>query len=463
MKKNFPNLKVTMKKFVKWVLSSVIILTAGQMLAQQPTIVIYNSDLGLVQETRTVQLSRGEQVLSITDVAAQIQPATVHLDATDFSVREQNFQFDLVDPNKVFDKYLGETVTIRTGSEETLSGRLLNRSGTLIMLQNEDGSLRMLNTENIQEYAFPRLPEGLFIRPTLQWIVNSRTSGSAKVDLSYLTGGMSWNAEYILLLDQDNEEAVLSSWVTLQNRSGASFEDATLKLVAGDIHRAAPEGRGGAEAVTMDMHTLARRAPISERQVFEYYLYEINFPTDLHQNAMKQVVFREPAEIETDRVYSFEHAERENVKSENVNVEIIFQNSEQNDLGLALPAGIVRMMQKDEDGSEILVGEDRIQHTPKDEEVRLQAGSAFDIVGDRKITDIERRGDDFERISVQINLRNHKNNRVTVQVRDNFYGDWEVLKSTHNEEKVDANTLEFSVRIPGDGETEIQYTIERRR
>lgn len=452
-----------MKKFVKWVLSSFLIFTAGQMLAQQPTIVIYNSDLGLVQETRTVQLQRGNQVLSISDVAAQIQPATVHLNTGDFTVREQNFQFDLVDPNKVFDKYLGETVTLYTGSDETLSGKLLNRSGNLIMIQNEDGSLRMLSTENIQEYAFPSLPEGLFIRPTLQWTVSARKSGTAKVDLSYLTGGMSWNAEYILLLDQDNEEAVLSSWVTLQNRSGASFEDATVKLVAGDIHRAAPKGRGGPEAVTMDMQALARQAPVSERQVFEYYLYEINFPTDLHQNAMKQVVFREPAEITTDRVYSFEHAERENVKTENVNVEITFQNSEKNELGLALPAGVVRMMQKDDDGSEILVGEDRIQHTPKDEEIRLQAGSAFDIVGDRKITDIERRGDDFERISVQINLRNHKESRVTVQVRDNFYGDWEVLRTTHDEEKIDANTLEFSVQIPSDGETEIQYTIERRR
>ncbi|HKJ68634.1 MAG TPA: hypothetical protein VKA68_11805 [bacterium] len=452
-----------MKKYLPWILSSLLLISSGFGAERSPIVTIYNSDLGLIQEQRTLSVQAGRQTISITDVAAKIQPATVHLDAGEpraFHLQEQNFQYDLVSTGKVFDKYIGNPISLVTENDESRSGQLLARDGSSLMLRKEDGSLLIINAEKVKEYNFPSLPQGLILRPTLQWIIDAEQAGEYPVRLSYLTEGLTWNAEYILKLRQGDESGTLSSWVTLENSSGAAYSDATVKLVAGDIHRAQEEARARV-AREMALARAEAEPAVREREIFEYHLYEIGFPTTLEQNSMKQVTFRNPTEIDYQRVYTFEHRERQTTEQENVNVEITFQNSTQNNLGVPLPTGVVRLMQEDADGSEVLVGEDRIRHTPRDEEVRLTAGKSFDVVGDREISEYERRGNDFERWTVRITLRNHKDSAVTVAVIDHYYGDWEVLRESLQSVREDAGTLRYEVEIPGQGESEVQYTVER--
>jgi len=454
-----------MKNWLRWILSGLLISTAGIGFAQEnPTVTIYNSNLGLVQEQRTLDLSKGRQEATISDVAEQIQAATVHikpLGKNAFTLFEQNFQYDLVNSSKVFDKYIGENITLNTKSSEQVQGKLLSRDGSILMLQNQDGSLRLIHANQILEYNLPELPQGLILRPTLQWIVNADRAGEYPIELSYLTQGMSWEAEYILQMQEKDESGTLASWITLKNQSGATFKDAKVKLVAGDIHRAS-QRRGGSQPMLMAEY--AKAAPsVSTRGVFEYHLYEINFPTTLYQNAIKQVALRDPTKISYKREYTFEHSERQSVKQDNVDVQIVFDNSKENNLGFALPGGVFRMMQVDKDGSEILVGEDNIDHTPKDEEVRLTAGKAFDVIGDRTVTNYTRRSDNYEQFTVKIDLRNHKSKQIEVNVLEHYYGDWEIRKESQQSTAVDATTLKYILTIPADGESTVQYTIERRR
>jgi len=453
-----------MKNLSSWIRSALFLLIATSLVAaDNPTVTIYNSNLGLVQEPRTLELEKGRQEVAITDVAAKIQPATVHLTSMGkggFSLLEQNFQYDLVNSNKVFDKYIGERISVITEKTGGISGKLLSRDGSILMIQNEDGSLRLIQTKNILEYSLPELPEGLILKPTLQWVIESQKKGSTPVDLSYLTDGMSWEAEYILQLQDDDNAGMLSSWITLENNAGATFENATVKLVAGDIQRAQKK-RGGPQ-IQAEMMAMSRPS-VSEREIFEYHLYEIDFPTTLYQNSMKQVAFRNPTSINYEREYTFEHSERQNVRQENVSVDIVFENAEENNLGMPLPEGVIRLMQEDTDGKEVLVGEDNIPHTPENEKIRVTAGRAFDIVGDRTMKNYDRRGGGFERLSIEISLRNHKEETVTVNVLEHFYGDWEVTQETHASSREDANTLRYELEVPGDGAVTVEFTIERNR
>lgn len=454
-----------MKNLSSWIRSTLFLLIATSLVAaDNPTVTIYNSNLGLVQEPRTLELEKGRQEVSVTDVAARIQPATVHLTSMGkggFSLQEQNFQYDLVNSSKVFDKYIGERISVITENTGGISGKLLSRDGSILMIQNEDGSLRLIQTKNILEYSLPELPDGLILKPTLQWVIESQKKGSTPVELSYLTEGMSWEAEYILQLKEDDESGVLSSWITLENNAGATFEKAKVKLVAGDIQRAKQRRRGG-PALQAEMVTMAKPS-VSEREIFEYHLYEIDFPTTLYQNSIKQVAFRNPTEINYDRKYTFEHSERQNAEQENVSVDIVFENSEENNLGMPLPEGVIRLMQEDTDGKEVLVGENNIPHTPKDEEIRVTAGRAFDIVGDRIVKEYERRGGGFERFTVEVNLRNHKEEAVTVNVLEHFYGAWDVTKESRSSTREDAGTLLYELDVAGDGSSTVEFTIERNR
>ena len=453
-----------MKNLFSWIRSAVFLLVATSLIAaDNPMVTIYNSNLGLVQEPRTLELEKGRQEVSITDVAARIQPATVHLTSIGkggFSLLEQNFQYDLVNSNKVFDKYIGERISVITKDTGGISGTLLSRDGSILMIRNEDGSLRLIATKNILEYSLPELPEGLILKPTLQWVIESQKRGSTPVELSYLTDGMSWEAEYILQLSKDDKSGVLSSWITLENNAGATFEDAKVKLVAGDIQRAKKDRRG--PQFQAEMMAMAK-TQVAEREIFEYHLYEIGFPTTLYQNSIKQVAFRNPTGIDYERKYTFEHSERQSVQQENVSVDIVFDNSEENSLGMPLPEGVLRLMQQDTDGKEVLVGEDNIPHTPRDEEIRVTAGRAFDIVGDRTVKDYQRRGSGYEQMTVAIELRNHKDESVTVNVLEHFYGDWDVTKETLTSIRKDAGTLLYEVVVPRDGAASVEFTIERNR
>src|SRR5216684_1443040 len=369
---------------------------------QSVNITVYNSNLGLVRETRRLTLPNGRIALRFADVTAQIRPETVHLASltapASLRILEQNYQYDLLNPAKLLDKFVGKEITLvlrhyqnNTESFEPVQATLLSNNGGQVWRIN--GQI-VINPTNISEMRFPDLPKNLVATPTLVWDVENRESGSQMVEASYLTAGMNWRADYVLLVNADDTKGDLQGWVTLTNSSGATFEDARLQLVAGDVNRVA-ENRLDMLAAGMARKSMESESQFQEQGFFEYHLYTLQRPTSIRDNETKQVSLLEAAGFDVkkefvlngQRYYYTGYNNPGQPIKEKVGVYIQFRNSQQNKLGMPLPAGTVRLYKKDDKGNQQFIGEDKIDHTPKDEDVRVKVGDAFDIVAERKQTD----------------------------------------------------------------------------
>jgi len=436
----------------------------------------------VVRQDRELQLESGRQQLRFTDVAALIDPTTVTFrsltDPDGTHVLEQDYQFDLVGAARLLERYLGQTVTVEQhhgDSTERVRGKLLGTSGGLI-LQRDDGSVVTLN--DYSNVSFPELPGGLITRPTLVWDVAAAKAGRHQTRVSYQTGGMTWWADYNALLDESGGCSMdLSAWVSLINRSGTGYPDARLKLVAGDVHRAERPGAKGPGRFVMSEQAVAERG-FEEKPFFEYHLYTLPRRTTLPDNATKQIELFPPVSgIGCDKELVFEpvtgpfyfgdspstNAAYGQTGNTDVNVFLRFRNDGKSGLGVPLPAGRVRVNQRDPaDGSLEFIGEDAIDHTPKDEDVRVRMGNAFDVVGERTQTGFNVNTSAREMTeSFRISLRNHKDQAVHVVAREHLYrwSNWEITKADHDWEKQDARTVHFPVNVPANGETTINYTV----
>ena len=324
----------------------------------------------------------------------------------------------------------------------------------------------VINPTNISEIRFPDVPKNLVATPTLVWDLENRGTGSETVEASYLTNGMNWRADYVLLVDANDAKGDLQGWVTLTNSSGATFEDARLQLVAGDVNRVS-EDRNYALAGAMARKDAASESEFKEQGFFEYHLYTLQRPATIRDNETKQVSLLEAAGFDVkkefvlngQRYYFTGYNNPGQPIKEKVGVYIQFRNSQQNKLGMPLPAGTIRLYKKDDKGNQQFIGEDRIDHTPKDEDVRVKVGDAFDIVAERKQTDYKRVARTVSEVGWEITVRNHKPDAVTVRVNEPVPGDWEVLSASHKYEKPDAHTLRFEVPVPKDGEVKIAYRV----
>jgi hypothetical protein len=449
-------------------------------------VTVYNSNLGLVKETRPFTLKNGVNSVSVVDVAAQIDPTSVHfksLTAPDaVSVLEQDFRYDLISQEKLLQRYLGKEIELqRYGmsgeKKELIKGVLLASSGGRIL---RVGDKLVLNPQG--EAILPELPEGLLTKPTLMWQLSSRKAGDHTGEISYLTGGLSWNADYVLVVDKDDAKADLNAWVTVANNSGATYKDAKLKLVAGDVHRApvpmAPRGR--AMYAKMAMAAQEADGGMTEKSFFEYHLYSLGRLTTLADNSSKQVEMASAAGVPVRKLFTYDGAYGSvqwnyfgdsgywdpgyGVGGENKKVSVYFEfdNKKQNSLGIPLPKGRVRVYKKDDDGSLQLAGEDAIDHTPKDEKVRVKMGEAFDVVGERKRTNYQsdHKGRRFEE-TFEIKLRNHKEADATVTVVEHLYRwtNWKIVDASAKWTKKDAQTVEFEVPVKKDGEAVVTYTV----
>lgn len=418
-------------------------------------VTVYNRDLGLIRETRTIKLEGAEPVYSYEDVAARIDPTSVHLRAADgkaLTVLEQNFEFDLLSSDKLYQRYLESRVDLFLEEGELITGTLLSTSGSDFILRGEDGSsVSVVSKDHVARVDLKGSIDGFYTRPTLVWHLKG-AGGSRNVELEYLTGGMSWHAEYVALVNEKNDGIDLAGWVSVENRSGADYKDARLKLMAGDIHRA---GRDVMQAMPrgMDM-AMAKESSVEEREIFEYHLYEIKRPTTLQDSQVKQVSFVPNTKVPVVKEFVY-YGQRGGSK---VSVELIFDNSEKSGLGIALPAGVVRVFQDDGRGGSEFVGEDRIDHTPRNEEVRVSVGNAFDVVAERKVLANRRISDRANEQQIEIELRNRKDTEVTVRVVERLSGDWTVLSETHPHRREDAYTAEWKIAVPADGEVKLQYT-----
>jgi hypothetical protein len=445
---------------------------------QSVNITVYNSNLGLVRETRRLTLPDGRMGLRFADVTAQIRPETVHLGSltapTALRILEQNYQYDLLNPAKLLDKFVGREITLvlrhyqnNTESFEPVQATLLANNGGQVWRIN--GQI-VINPTNISEMRFPDLPKNLVATPTLVWDLENHQSGQQTVEASYLTGGMNWRADYVLVVNAEDTKGDLQGWVTLTNTSGASFDDARLQLVAGDVNRVS-EGRNYALAGAMARKEVATdEAQFQEQGFFEYHLYTLQRPTTIRDNETKQVSLLEASgfDLRKEFVLNGQHYYFAGYNSpgqpikEKVGVYVQFRNAQQNKLGMPLPAGIVRLYKKDDKGNQQFIGEDRIDHTPKDEDVRVKVGDAFDIVAERKQTDYKVIARNVYEYAYEIKIRNHKEGPVNVIVNEPIGGDWEMISSTFEAKKTAAFAAQFNVPVAKDGEATLSYRVRVR-
>jgi len=450
-------------RLIRGVVWGCLFLFACPAAAEEPAIAVtvYNNNLGLVRERRAISLDEGVSVYSFTDVAALIDPTSVHFRPVDgrggLEVLEQNFEYDLVSSEKLFEKYLEHPVEIfLEEGADVIRGELLSfRGGSFVLKDSREGRISVVQQEAIRNVEFLGDAGDFVTRPTLVWTVENEGAGERDVEIEYLTAGISWHAEYVALADEPNESIHFAGWVSVENRSGADYRRARLKLMAGDVARAETEREVlFAEARAMG----AKAAPVTERPIFEYHLYEVERPTTIGDNQVKQISFVPTRKVPVVKEYLFDPSRQ----GEKVGVFLEFQNEKDHGLGIALPAGLVRVFQDDGRGGSEFIGEDRIDHTPRNEKVRLRIGYAFDLVGEKKITE-ERRITDRERLrTVEITLRNRKDSAVEIKVWDRIEGDWAIEQESRPHRKEDVRTAEWIVPVPADGEEVLTYTVRIR-
>jgi hypothetical protein len=438
------------------------------------SVTVYNSNLALVRDVRRLRLARGTSDLQFMDIAATVNPATVHFrsltEPARVTVLEQNYEYDLLEPDKLLRKYVGRDVTlVRTRQEqsstveETVTARLLSYN-TAPVWQVGGEIITGLRADHI---IFPELPGNLYSRPTLIWTLDNTGGTDHSVEASYLAGDLSWNADYVLTVARDDRRADIDGWVTIRNGSGTSFPNARLQLVAGDLNRVSRElGR-----LQMARRDAAQESPapasMTEEAFSDYHLYTLGRTTTINNAQTKQVsllgasgLLVEKRYVVEGQAFYYRNAQHPGAPLKDlVQVYYQFKNDEQAGLGMPMPAGVVRVYQSDSSGGLQFVGEDRIAHTPKDETLNLKIGNAFDVICERKQTDFEKIATGVYEVEYEITFRNHKAGPVRIEVNEPVGGTWRMVRASHQWTKTAAWAAQFGVDVPADGETVLSYRV----
>ncbi len=431
-------------------------------------VTVYNGNLGLVKDTREARLDAGTLEVNFMDVAALIDPTSVHLksltDPQGLKILEQNYEYDLLTSEKLMEKYMGKKVRLYQSGGAFQEATLLSTSGPVWEINGE------IHIGTYGNAVLPALPENLVSKPTLVWLLRNAKPAPQRIEASYLTGGLNWKADYVMVINAADSKSDLTGWVTIDNKSSATYKNAALKLVAGDINRAT--GRNEPRRVMeLAAKSAAADAPRDFRSegFFEYHLYTLDSRTTVKDKQTKQLSLLSASDVPVDKHFIYYGAadyfrtqSGVPMSNQKVGVYLEIKNSQANRLGVPLPKGKVRVYKADTAGSQQLIGEDWIDHTPKDERVKIKMGEAFDVVGERVQKDWKKIGASLYEVEWEISLRNHKKEAVTVEVVEPLPGDWEVLRSTLPHEKVDAFTLRFRVPVPKDGETKLNYRARLR-
>jgi len=445
-------------------------LTSTSKDRRSVALTIYNSDLALVKETRQLQLKKGVFDLRFEDVASKIDATSVQvkpLGGPGFALLEQNYEFDLITPAKLMEKYVGKRLKLilppkKEGDEKrVVEAKLLSTNNGYVYKIGDEIHLWAGN-----RVILPRLPKDLVSSPTLVWLIDSRGEGGQKLDVSYLTGGFNWRCDYILAVSPDEKRGDFSGWVTITNRSGATYEDANVQLIAGEIHRVR-EPRAGTYLHKDRMAEAAEAAPpqFAEEAFFEYHLYTLRRKTTVKDNQTKQISLLGADGIPLKKRYIIPTrvgmwgSDEEKGK---VSVFMEFENSKAKKLGMALPKGKVRVYKKDKRGQQQFLGEDLIDHTPVDEKVKIKVGDAFDIVYEGRRTGYRKVSRRVEQYDAEYEIRNHKDEAITVEVEARLYGDWQILKASHKWTKETANRVVFHVPVGAKAKQKVTYTAQVR-
>ncbi len=434
---------------------------SAQTGGRELTVTVYNENLALVKDARNLNLGTGRQTVRLADVSAQIDPTSVHLKPQGggaLSVLEQNFQYDLVSADRILDRYRDRDLSVLGKDGKVTSGTLLSYDGGSLVLDRKPG-IAIVNRAEVSEIQFSDLPGGLITRPTLVWLLENSGAARRDVQLSYLTTGLSWHAEYVAVVDADDRNLSWSGWVSLENNSGTSYPESRLKLVAGDVNRIRDDFQAMAKGAGRMVAMAEEASPqFAEEAFFEYHLYSLARPTTLADRETKQLSLFPTASTQASKIFTYDRSRH----ATKVRVTMEFKNSQASGLGMALPKGKVRVYKEDKSGAQEFVGEDRIDHTAKDEQVRITVGDAFDVVGEYRQVSFRRLGERESEATHEIKIRNHKSERVQVKVVEHPYGDWRISDDTPKHVKKDQRTIEFTLDVPADGEATVTYTIRNR-
>jgi hypothetical protein len=467
-----------MKRALAVVLVGVLSVASGVEAAQLAVerdaqrdvmLTVYNGNLGLVKDVRETRLPTGLHEVQFTDVAALIDPTTVHLksltDAAGLRILEQNYEYDLLSSQKLMEKYVGRKVRLYQSDGTFNDATLLSTQGPVFEINGQ------IHLGHYGRLVLPSLPENLVSKPTLVWLLRNQTAAAQRVEASYLTGGITWKADYVMVINAADTRSDLTGWVTIDNKSGATYGNAALKLVAGDVNRA-PEGR----RVPRAMEIAAKAASMADASrdfksegFFEYHLYTLDGRTTVKDNQTKQLTLMSSTDVPVSKqliYYGAQDYYRTSygmpMSNQKVGVYLEIKNSKDNRLGAPLPKGKVRVYKADASGSQQFIGEDWIDHTPKDERVKIKMGEAFDLVGERTQKEWRKIASNLYEVEWEIALRNHKTAEQTVTVIEPVPGDWQVLTSSHAWEKPEAHTLRFQVPVPKEGAAKLTYRVRLR-
>ncbi len=438
---------------------SAVLMFEGQETSETKNgteLTVYNQNFALVKDIRTLMLKQGVNLVKFMDVAAKIDSTSVLFEDLDFAdtiVLEQNYEYDLVSKSKLLEKYLDKEITVTSiegNDSSTYTGKILSYSDGLI-LQTSNGIVSL----NADKIVFPSLPENLWVKPTLIWKVFASEEGNRLTQTSYLTDGIKWHAEYIAKINDSDSRMDFFGWVSINNQSGTSYSDASLKLVAGDVHRVYDYTyREMYDYVYED--AVPKSGGFVEEALFEYHMYSLDRKTDVMNNQVKQISLLASENIPVKKIFYFDGR----LQGTKVQVKLNFKNSEENALGVPLPKGKVRVYKEDSAGKLQFVGEDRIDHTPKDEESNLYLGDSFDVVGERTQTESVNVSKGKYRSSYEIELRNHKDSDVEVIVHEYLGSSWEIIQNSDLYEKKSSSEIEFKIVVPANSSKTVSYSVE---
>ncbi|MGE4385354.1 MAG: DUF4139 domain-containing protein [Endomicrobiaceae bacterium] len=440
------------------------------------SVTVYNDDLALIRDVKEVVLSKGEQKIEFDDVSSKIDPASVLpkflSDADKIQIYEQTFDFDLPNPNKLLQQCIGNNIEIeKYSSKEKISAKLLAVNGGIVVQYNNK---IILNPQG--EISITELPEGIRLKPTLSWLVNSKISGKKQLEITYQTAGLSWVSDYIIVLDKNDNKMDVNAWFTVNNLSGTVYKDANLKLIAGDVNIL--RNNIGTRGVFMSKSAsfdAANESSFKEKSFFEYHMYELGRKITLENDEKKQIQFASAQSVPVNKKYIYKGSMINNFvfnkysrttkdfwqqANKKVSANIEFKNNKSSNLGIPLPKGEMRVY-KNDGGNIEFIGEDAIDHTPENELISLKLGDVFDVVGDRVQTEFET-GDKYTKETFLITLKNSKNKEISAEVSEPLcrWSNWNILSSTDKYVKKDSQTIVFKVKVPAKGEKNITYTVK---
>ncbi len=444
----------SLKFILFFYLSLILPVSAAGAATKSLTVTIYNNDRALVNEIRSMELPKGQDRVEFLGVPQTIEPQSLQVRSItspkNFRVLDMNYEYDLVGAKSLLDRYVGKELSVVLPDPSDAMARMIKK-GTLIA--NNDRPIFKIGNEiyvgGYDAVLLPSLPQGLRAKPALVWLVDNKGPAAQDVEVSYLARKMGWRADYVLKVDRNNTEAGLSGWVTLTNNSGMGFENADLKLVAGDVHQA-PTPAPAYRTKTLMVES-AMGDDVQEESFFEYHLYSLNRPVTIANKQIKQVSLLQAPKVKVKKELVCEYhayGSRKGIEKPDVNVLLKLRNDSKSGLGMPLPEGIVRAYQESSDGSVLLIGEDRIEHTPKGEEVSLTMGKAFDVTVERSQTKFQKTGKNAYAFAWKIEVRNGSDKPGTVLLKEYLPGQWKVTKASHQFRKMNTAGIEFKVQAP---------------